>query len=84
MKQSTAAGKVPARRARWRGTATTRLTQDDLGPVLVAEHEVGHEHAPAHVERLWREVRLYKIAPVSQQVALNYLAEHVLGLPKSY
>ena len=36
------------------------------------------------VERLWREVRLYKIAPVSQQMALNYLAERVLGLPKSY
>jgi acyl-CoA dehydrogenase len=36
------------------------------------------------VERLWREVRLYKIAPVSQQMALNYLAEKVLGLPKSY
>src|SRR6185503_8947190 len=30
------------------------------------------------VERLWREVRLYKIAPVSQQMALNYLAERVL------
>ncbi|HXD98397.1 MAG TPA: acyl-CoA dehydrogenase family protein, partial [Candidatus Acidoferrum sp.] len=37
-----------------------------------------------HVERLWREVRLYKIAPVSQQMALNYISEHVLGLPKSY
>jgi hypothetical protein len=37
-----------------------------------------------HIERLWREVRLYKIAPVSQQMALNYLAERVLGLPKSY
>lgn len=37
-----------------------------------------------HVERLWREVRLYKIAPVSQEMALNYLAERVLGLPKSY
>jgi acyl-CoA dehydrogenase len=36
------------------------------------------------LERLWREVRLYKIAPVSQQMALNYLAERVLGLPKSY
>ena len=36
------------------------------------------------VERLWREVRLYKLAPVSQQMALNFLAEHVLGLPKSY
>lgn len=37
-----------------------------------------------HVERLWREIRLYKIAPVSQQMALNYISEHVLGLPKSY
>jgi alkylation response protein AidB-like acyl-CoA dehydrogenase len=37
-----------------------------------------------YVERLWREVRLYKIAPVSQQMVLNYLSEHVLDLPKSY
>jgi len=37
-----------------------------------------------HVERLWREIRLYKIAPISQQMALNYLSEHVLGLPRSY
>ncbi len=37
-----------------------------------------------YVERLWREVRLYKIAPVSQQMVLNFLSEHVLGLPKSY
>jgi acyl-CoA dehydrogenase len=38
----------------------------------------------AHIERLWREVRLYKIAPITQEMVLNYLAEHVLGLPKSY
>lgn len=37
-----------------------------------------------HIERLWREVRLYKIAPVSQEMVLNYLSQHVLGLPKSY
>jgi hypothetical protein len=37
-----------------------------------------------HVERLFREVRLYKIAPISQQMVLNHLAEHVLELPKSY
>jgi hypothetical protein len=37
-----------------------------------------------HVERWFREVRLYKIAPVSQQMVLNYLSEHVLGLPRSY
>ncbi|PYM77170.1 MAG: acyl-CoA dehydrogenase, partial [Candidatus Rokuibacteriota bacterium] len=37
-----------------------------------------------YIERLWREVRLYKIAPVSQQMVLNHISEHVLGLPKSY
>jgi alkylation response protein AidB-like acyl-CoA dehydrogenase len=37
-----------------------------------------------HVERLWREVRLYEIAPITQEMVLNYLAEHVLHLPKSY
>jgi acyl-CoA dehydrogenase len=36
------------------------------------------------VERLWREVRLFKIAPKSQQMVLNYLSQHVLGLEKSY
>lgn len=37
-----------------------------------------------HIERLWRESRLYRIAPISQEMVLNYLSEHVLGLPKSY
>jgi acyl-CoA dehydrogenase len=36
------------------------------------------------VERYWREARLMKIAPVSQEMILNYVAEHVLGLPRSY
>ncbi|MGH3304179.1 MAG: acyl-CoA dehydrogenase family protein [Streptosporangiaceae bacterium] len=37
-----------------------------------------------HVERYWREARLLRIAPVPQEMVLNYLAEHVLGLPRSY
>lgn len=36
------------------------------------------------VERFWREARLARLAPISQEMVLNYLAEHVLGLPKSY
>jgi acyl-CoA dehydrogenase len=36
------------------------------------------------VERYLREVRLMRIAPVSQEMALNFVAEHVLGLPRSY
>ena len=37
-----------------------------------------------HVERLWREVRLFRIAPITNEMVLNYLAERVLRLPKSY
>jgi acyl-CoA dehydrogenase len=40
--------------------------------------------AEYNVERYWREARLMRIAPVSQEMVLNYLAEHVLGLPRSY
>jgi acyl-CoA dehydrogenase len=36
------------------------------------------------VERYWRESRLMKIAPISQEMIMNYLAEHVLRLPRSY
>ncbi|MET7395140.1 acyl-CoA dehydrogenase family protein [Dactylosporangium sp. NPDC005572] len=37
-----------------------------------------------HVERLWREVKLCRLAPVSPELILCYLAERKLGLPKSY
>lgn len=37
-----------------------------------------------HVERYWREARLQRLAPVSQEMSLNYLAHNVLGLPRSY
>mgnify|MGYP001316332894 FL=1 len=37
-----------------------------------------------HVERYFREARLKRIAPISQEMVLNYLSEHVLGLPRSY
>ena len=37
-----------------------------------------------HIERWWREINLVRLAPVTQQMALNYIAEHVLGMPKSY
>ncbi|EWT07796.1 acyl-CoA dehydrogenase [Intrasporangium chromatireducens Q5-1] len=37
-----------------------------------------------HVARYFREARLTRIAPISQEMILNYLGEHVLGLPRSY
>ena len=36
------------------------------------------------VERYWREARLMRIAPISQEMILNYVTEHVLELPRSY
>jgi len=37
-----------------------------------------------HVERYFREAMIARIAPVSREMILNYIAERVLGLPKSY
>jgi acyl-CoA dehydrogenase len=37
-----------------------------------------------HVERYWRESKLYRITPVTPELILSYIAERVLGLPKSY
>jgi alkylation response protein AidB-like acyl-CoA dehydrogenase len=37
-----------------------------------------------HVERYLREALIPRIAPVSPQMILNYIAERVLGLPRSY
>lgn len=37
-----------------------------------------------HVERYWREARMQRLAPISQEMVLNYVSEHVLGLPRSY
>jgi acyl-CoA dehydrogenase len=36
------------------------------------------------VERKWRETRLMQIAPISTNLVLTYIAEHILGLPRSY
>jgi alkylation response protein AidB-like acyl-CoA dehydrogenase len=36
------------------------------------------------VERRFRETRLYQVAPISTNLMLSYIAEHVLGLPRSY
>lgn len=37
-----------------------------------------------HVERLWRDARLFRFAPVSEEMLLNYVAMHELGMPRSY
>ncbi len=45
----------------------------------------GHAYAKENdVERWWREINLVRLAPVTQQMALNYIGEHVVGMPRSY
>lgn len=36
------------------------------------------------IERNFREIRLYQVAPISTNLILSYVAEHVLGLPRSF
>ncbi len=37
-----------------------------------------------HIERWWREIQLAKVAPISQQMTMNYIGEHIMGMPRSY
>ena len=37
-----------------------------------------------HVERLWRDCRLFRFAPVSEEMPLNFIAQYELGMPRSY
>ncbi len=57
----------------------TREHQDDLKTL----HGMGYAQE-YHVERYLREIMIPRIAPVSPQLILCFIAEKVLGLPKSY
>lgn len=37
-----------------------------------------------HVERYWREARIMRLAPISQEMVLNFISEHDLSLPRAY
>ncbi len=37
-----------------------------------------------HVERKWREARLYRTAPISNNLVLSFVGEHLLGMPRSF
>lgn len=37
-----------------------------------------------HLERLWRDARLFRFAPVAEEMVLNFIAQHDLGMPRSY
>jgi acyl-CoA dehydrogenase len=65
--------KLLAADASWQAADMCVQTHGGLG--FAAEYDV---------ERKFRETRLYQVAPISTNLILAYLAEHVLGLPRSY
>src|SRR5215472_13275375 len=65
--------KLLAADASWESANATMQTYGGFG--FAEEYDV---------ERKFRETRLYQVAPVSTNLILSYLAEHVLGLPRSY
>jgi acyl-CoA dehydrogenase len=65
--------KLLASEATWKAAEAALQTHGGFG--FAQEYDI---------ERKWREVRLYQTAPISTNLVLAYLAQHVLGLPRSY
>ena len=65
--------KLLASEATWKAADTTLQTYGGFG--YAKEYDI---------ERKWREVRIYQTAPISTNLVLAYVAQHVLGLPRSY
>jgi len=65
--------KLLASEAAWKAADTAMQTFG--GFAFAREYEI---------ERKWREVRLYQIAPISTNLILGYVGQHVLGMPRSY
>ncbi len=56
-----------------------------MGRNAVASCETTYDNVVVSVsDRYFREARLPRIAPISQELVLAYVAEHVLGLPRSH
>lgn len=65
--------KLLAADASWEAANVCLQTHGGLG--FAAEYDI---------ERKFRETRLYQVAPISTNLILSYIGEHVLGMPKSY
>jgi acyl-CoA dehydrogenase len=65
--------KLLAAKASWEAANVCLQTHGGFG--FAADYDV---------ERKFRETRLYQVAPISTNMILSYIAEHVLGLPRSY
>lgn len=65
--------KLLASEATWHAADAAMQTHGGFG--LAREYDI---------ERKWRDTRLFQIAPISTNLILSYLGEHVLGMPRSY
>lgn len=66
-------GKLLASEASWHAAEACLQTHGGFG--FASEY---------HVERKWRETRLLQIAPISTNLILSYVGQHVLGMPRSF
>ncbi len=66
-------GKMLASEAAWHAAEACLQTHGGFG--FAREYDV---------ERKWRETRLMQIAPISTNLVLAYIGEHILGMPRSY
>ena len=65
--------KLLASEATWHGAEAAMQTHGGFG--FAQEYDI---------ERKWREARIYQTAPISTNLILSYIGQHVLGLPRSY
>jgi len=65
--------KLLASEATWQAAEAAMQTHGGFG--FAQEYDI---------ERKWREARIYQTAPISTNLILSYLGEHVLGMPRSY
>jgi hypothetical protein len=70
----------------WRGVNLGQHSEAAFKAADVAMQTLGgFSYAKEYeLERKWRETRLYQIAPISTNMILSYIAQHVLGLERSF
>ena len=81
--RSTRPGETAARRPTWRSMLAAEASWA-AADMCVQTHGGFGFAEEFDIERKFRETRLYQVAPISTNLILSYLAEHVLGLPRSY
>jgi acyl-CoA dehydrogenase len=77
------AKRTAAPRPTWRSCSAADASWEAANACLQTHGGFGFA-AEYDVERKFRETRLYQVAPISTNLILSYVAEHVLGMPRSF